>query len=217
MLRLAPPGFERFLQSPQFVATFGGGEANVAVAVAGFGLPGALCHGAAARTIPSPTPSSARCGASASIRRTSSAARAASASTSSSPAPTSGLRKWSTIATTARSRWPSPATSIGRQAFEGAGWFHITGITPAISQIAGGPRAGERAQGAREGPHRLLRSQLPQESVEVRQGGRRGHARAVAVRRRRHRQRRGLPDGARHQDRRRRPLRRARARANIAS
>jgi 2-dehydro-3-deoxygluconokinase len=34
MLRLAPPGFERFLQSPQFVATFGGGEANVAVAVA---------------------------------------------------------------------------------------------------------------------------------------------------------------------------------------
>ncbi len=37
MLRLAPPGFERFLQSPQFVATFGGGEANVAVAVAGYG------------------------------------------------------------------------------------------------------------------------------------------------------------------------------------
>ena len=38
MLRLAPPGFERFLQSPQFVATFGGGEANVAVALAGFGM-----------------------------------------------------------------------------------------------------------------------------------------------------------------------------------
>ena len=34
MLRLAPPGLERFLQSPQFVATFGGGEANVAVALA---------------------------------------------------------------------------------------------------------------------------------------------------------------------------------------
>src|SRR5258708_27935611 len=39
MLRLVPPGFERFLQSPQFVATFGGGEANVAVALAGFGNP----------------------------------------------------------------------------------------------------------------------------------------------------------------------------------
>lgn len=37
MVRLAPPGFERFLQSPLFQATFGGGEANVAVAVSGFG------------------------------------------------------------------------------------------------------------------------------------------------------------------------------------
>src|SRR5271169_755525 len=42
MLRLAPPGFERFLQSPRFAATFGGGEANVAVALAGFGLPAAF-------------------------------------------------------------------------------------------------------------------------------------------------------------------------------
>ena len=41
MLRLAPPGFERFLQSPEFVATFGGGEANVAVALSGFGAPAA--------------------------------------------------------------------------------------------------------------------------------------------------------------------------------
>jgi len=41
MLRLAPPGFERFLQTPQFVATFGGGEANVAVTLASFGLPAA--------------------------------------------------------------------------------------------------------------------------------------------------------------------------------
>ena len=38
MLRLSPPGFERFLQSPTFVATFGGGEANVAVSLAQFGL-----------------------------------------------------------------------------------------------------------------------------------------------------------------------------------
>ena len=38
MLRLSPPGFERFLQTPQFVATFGGGEANVAVSLAPFGL-----------------------------------------------------------------------------------------------------------------------------------------------------------------------------------
>jgi 2-dehydro-3-deoxygluconokinase len=38
MLRLSPPGFERFLQSPMFSATFGGGEANVAVGLAHFGL-----------------------------------------------------------------------------------------------------------------------------------------------------------------------------------
>jgi len=38
MLRLSPPGAERFLQSPQFVATFGGGEANVAVSLARFGI-----------------------------------------------------------------------------------------------------------------------------------------------------------------------------------
>jgi len=38
MLRLSPPGFERFLQTPAFVATFGGGEANVAVSLALFGI-----------------------------------------------------------------------------------------------------------------------------------------------------------------------------------
>ena len=38
MLRLSPPGFERLLQSPMLVATFGGGEANVAVSLAVFGL-----------------------------------------------------------------------------------------------------------------------------------------------------------------------------------
>ncbi|CAN5586602.1 sugar kinase [soil metagenome] len=38
MLRLSPPGFERFLQSPRFAATLGGGEANVAVSLANFGL-----------------------------------------------------------------------------------------------------------------------------------------------------------------------------------
>jgi 2-dehydro-3-deoxygluconokinase len=36
MLRLAPPAFERLLQSPQLIATFGGGEANVAVSLAQF-------------------------------------------------------------------------------------------------------------------------------------------------------------------------------------
>lgn len=38
MLRLKAPGNERFFQSPLFEATFGGGEANVAVALSNYGL-----------------------------------------------------------------------------------------------------------------------------------------------------------------------------------
>jgi len=38
LLRLSPPGFERFFQSPLLSATFGGGEANVAASLAQFGL-----------------------------------------------------------------------------------------------------------------------------------------------------------------------------------
>lgn len=39
MLRLAAPGMERFMQSPALSATFGGGEANVAVSLANYGIP----------------------------------------------------------------------------------------------------------------------------------------------------------------------------------
>ena len=38
MMRLATPGFYRFHQSPHLEMTFGGGEANVAVSLANFGL-----------------------------------------------------------------------------------------------------------------------------------------------------------------------------------
>lgn len=38
MLRLKVPGYERFFQSPVLEATFGGGEANVAVSLANFGV-----------------------------------------------------------------------------------------------------------------------------------------------------------------------------------
>jgi len=39
MLRLASPGYLRFSQSNQLEATFGGGEANVAVSLANYGIP----------------------------------------------------------------------------------------------------------------------------------------------------------------------------------
>jgi len=38
MLRLAPPGFERFTQARSFNVIYGGGEANVAVSLANYGL-----------------------------------------------------------------------------------------------------------------------------------------------------------------------------------
>ncbi|MDR3261069.1 MAG: sugar kinase [Tannerella sp.] len=39
MLRLATPGYQRFIQSNNLNATFGGGEANVAVSLANYGIP----------------------------------------------------------------------------------------------------------------------------------------------------------------------------------
>lgn len=38
MLRLAPHGYDRFVQANEFNVTFGGGEANVAVSLANFGI-----------------------------------------------------------------------------------------------------------------------------------------------------------------------------------
>ena len=38
MLRLATPDYQRFIQSNQLIATFGGGEANVAVSLANYGI-----------------------------------------------------------------------------------------------------------------------------------------------------------------------------------
>ena len=39
MLRLSPPGFQRFVQARSFDVVYGGGEANVAASLANFGLP----------------------------------------------------------------------------------------------------------------------------------------------------------------------------------
>lgn len=42
MLRLAPPGYERFVQAKSFDVVYGGGEANVAVSLANYGLDAAF-------------------------------------------------------------------------------------------------------------------------------------------------------------------------------
>src|SRR3954470_13477726 len=135
MLRLAPPGFERILQSPQFVATFGGGEANVAVAVAGFGLP--------ARYVTVLPPNNAITDAFlGELRRfnvdPSYVVRGKGrfgiyyVENGANQRPSKVLydREGSSIALA------KPRDIDFAKAFDGAGWFHITGITPAISESA---------------------------------------------------------------------------------
>lgn len=135
MLRLAPPGFERFLQSPQFIATFGGGEANVAVALAGFGVPARYVT-----VLPPNHPiADAFIGE---LRRfgvdPSAIVRAkgrmgiyfVEPGANQRPSRVVYDRDSSAIALA------QPGDIPWEKAFEGAGWFHVTGITPAISQGA---------------------------------------------------------------------------------
>src|SRR5215470_6218608 len=135
MLRLAPPGFERFLQSPQFVATFGGGEANVAVALASFGAPAAYVT-----VLPASNPiADAAIGE---LRRfgvdTSKIVRGKGrvgiyfleAGANQRPSKVVYDRANSAIALA------KPGDIDWNAALDGAAWMHITGITPAISASA---------------------------------------------------------------------------------
>ena len=134
MLRLAPPGMERFLQSPQFVATFGGGEANVAVALAGFGNPARYVS-----VLPNNPIADALIGE---LRRfgvdTSQIVRGpgrmgiyfVEPGANQRPSKVVYDRENSAIALA------QPGVIDWNQAFAGARWLHITGITPAIGASA---------------------------------------------------------------------------------
>jgi 2-dehydro-3-deoxygluconokinase len=134
MLRLAPPGLERFLQTSQFVATFGGGEANVAVALANFGLPAAFVT-----VMPANPIADAALGE---LRRfgvdTSKIVRGKGrlgiyyleGGANQRPSKVIYDRDNSAIALA------KPGDIDWNAVFQGAGWFHITGITPAISKSA---------------------------------------------------------------------------------
>ena len=134
MLRLAPPGFERFLQSPQFVATFGGGEANVAVALASYGLPARYVT-----VLPANPIADAFIGE---LRRfgvdPSFIVRGkgrfgvyyVEPGANQRPSKVVYDREHSAIALA------KPGDIDWQKSFDGAGWFHTTGITPAISQGA---------------------------------------------------------------------------------
>src|SRR5437764_8062114 len=135
MLRLAPPGLERYLQTPQFVATFGGGEANVAVALAQFGMPAAYVT-----VLPSANPIADACIGE--LRRfgvdTSRIVRGkgrlgvyyleGGANQRASKVVYDRENSAIALAKPGAIQWDA--------ALAGAGWFHITGITPAISGSA---------------------------------------------------------------------------------
>jgi 2-dehydro-3-deoxygluconokinase len=135
MLRLNPPGLERFLQTPQFVATFGGGEANVSVALAQLGLPSRYVT-----VLPPAHPVADACIGE--LRRfgvdTSNIVRAKGrmgvyyleAGANQRPSKVVYDRDNSAISLA------QPGDIDWSRAFADAGWFHITGITPAISASA---------------------------------------------------------------------------------
>ena len=137
MLRLTPPGVERFLQSPQFQATFGGGEANVAVALAQLGLP-------AAYVTVLPENNAIADAAVGELRRfdvdTSKVIRGKGrmgiyyieAGANQRPSKVIYDREYSAIALA------QPGTLDWNHILENAAWYHFTGITPAISASAAG-------------------------------------------------------------------------------
>ena len=86
------------------------------------------------------------------------------------------------------------------KSFEGAGWFHITGITPAISQSAADLAIWRAYEWRATWAYCFLRPELSQESVEVRKIRQRSDERTGEIRRCLHRERRGLPDGAGHRN-----------------
>jgi len=134
MLRLKPPHCERFFQSPLLEATFGGGEANVAVGLARFGLDVAYVS-----VIPN-NPIGDAC-----VRElkrqgvdTSLMVRKGNRlgiyflenGVNQRPSMVIYDRSYSAIAEA------RPGDIDWDKVFNGASWFHITGITPAISLSA---------------------------------------------------------------------------------
>ena len=134
MLRLKPPGFERFFQSPVLEATFGGGEANVAVSLAQFGLDTAFVTALPENAIAQACIAflkGKQVDTSLILRR---GERIGiyylEAGANQRPSKVVYDRAGSAIATT------SPGEMPWDKIFEDANWFHITGITPAINGTA---------------------------------------------------------------------------------
>ena len=134
MIRLKSPAYERFFQSPSLEATFGGGEANVSVSLANYGLdttfvtvlPDNDIGNACIRELRGFGVDTSK------IVRTNGRMGIYFLETGAVQRPSKVIydRAGSAIAEA------KPGDIDWKAAFDGADWFHLTGITPAISQGA---------------------------------------------------------------------------------
>lgn len=131
MLRLAPIGYERFVQADTFGVTFGGGEANVSVSLANFGTDTSFVTKIPANEIGQSAVNSLRkYGVDTSlIVRGGDRLGIYYLEKGASQRPSKVIydRAGSAIAKAEKKDFDWD------KIFEGAGWFHFTGITPALS------------------------------------------------------------------------------------
>jgi 2-dehydro-3-deoxygluconokinase len=134
MLRLAPEGYRRFVQASSFGATFGGGEANVAVSLANFGMDAAFVTKLPKHELGQAALNSLRgFGVDTSfIVRGGDRVGIYFLEKGASQRPSKVIydRAHSAIAEAA------PSDFDWKTIFSGASWFHFTGISPAISDSA---------------------------------------------------------------------------------
>jgi 2-dehydro-3-deoxygluconokinase len=134
MLRLKSPARERLFQSPLLEATFGGGEANVAVSLAAFGMNAVFVTAlssdrigdAAIRSLRSHGVDTSR------IARTSDRTGIYFLETGADQRGSAVVYDREGSAAAAM----KPGDFDWRAIFAGADWFHVTGITPALSRSA---------------------------------------------------------------------------------
>ncbi len=134
MLRLKTPGVERFLQSSAFEATFGGGEANVAVSLANYNMDAAFLSVISDNQIGEECIRQLRGFGVDTTRVVRSPERMGiyflEGGANQRPSKVIYDRANSAIALA------KPGDIDWDKAYEGIGWLHITGITPAISESA---------------------------------------------------------------------------------
>jgi 2-dehydro-3-deoxygluconokinase len=134
MLRLSPPGFLRFSQTTSFDVVYGGGESNVAVSLANYGVPVDFVTRL-------PDNDLGKCAMMEMRKRGVGVDKIAWGGTRlgiyflETGAVSRGSKVVYDRAHSAMSEI-QPGMVDWKQVFEGASWFHWTGITPAISQSA---------------------------------------------------------------------------------